>query len=157
MGTTPLPARQTDISPGEPGRGRFARVLLALEAGLCVSATGGAAYLMAMPHDAMPARLLARTPFATWIIPGALLALCVAVPAGVVAFGTATRRAYAHVGHPLLGLILMGWILAQLAVIGPSSALQPVMFAWGAALLVLGAANYRRWHEGCGSGRHDSR
>jgi hypothetical protein len=35
-------------------RGRFARTLILLEGLLSVSAFGGAAYLAARPHDAMP-------------------------------------------------------------------------------------------------------
>jgi hypothetical protein len=91
---------------GSPGtdQGCFAGVLLGLEVGLCVGAAGGAYHLITTSHTAMPVDVLARTPFPSWTIPGYLLALCVALPAGVVAFGTATRRAYAHVGHPLLGL-----------------------------------------------------
>jgi hypothetical protein len=129
-------------------RGRFARMLLALEVGLAVGGFGGAYHLITAPHDAMPADVLARTPFSSWVIPGFLLALCVAVPAVVVAYGTATRRTYAHVGHPMLGVALMGWIVVQILVIGPTSWLQPAMFGWGLAILGLGAVNYRRWHTG---------
>jgi len=151
MGTTMLPTRGPDVRSEESGRGRFARALLTLETGLCAAAAGGAYYLVTTPHDAMPASALARTPFSTWVVPGVLLAVCVAAPAGVVAFGAAARRAYAHAGHPLLGLALMGWIVVQVAVIGPVSWLQPAMFAWGLAILVLGSANYRRWHTGWGA------
>jgi hypothetical protein len=45
----------------------------------------------------------------------------------------------------------MGWIVVQLIVLGPVSLLQPAMFAWGLVTLLLGAANYRRWHTGWGA------
>jgi hypothetical protein len=45
----------------------------------------------------------------------------------------------------------MGWIVVQVAVIGPISLLRPVMFAWGLAILLFSAANYRRWHTGWGA------
>ena len=151
METSALPAAGLNIASPRAERGRFARSLLGLEVGLCVGAAGGAWHLIAEPHTAMPAAYLSRTPFSSWIAPGALLALCVALPAGVVAFGTTTRRTYAHAGHPALGLTLMGWIVVQLIVLGPASLLQPAMFAWGLVILLLGAANYRRWHSGWGA------
>ena len=151
METSVLPAAGSDIASPRPDRGRFARCLLGLEVGLCIGAAGGAWYLIAEPHTAMLTDYLARTPFSSWIVPGLLLALCVALPAGVVAFGTATRRTYAHAGHPVLGLTLMGWIVVQLIVLGPMSLLQPAMFVWGLVILLLGAANYRRWHTGWGA------
>jgi hypothetical protein len=151
METSALPAAGLNIASPRAERGRFARSLLGLEVGLCVGAAGGAWHLIAEPHTAMPAAYLSRTPFSSWIVPGVLLALCVALPAGVVAFGTTTRRTYAHAGHPVLGLTLMGWIVVQLIVLGPASLLQPAMFAWGLVILLLGAANYRRWHSGWGA------
>jgi hypothetical protein len=151
METSVLPAAGLDIASPRADRGRFARSLLVLEVGLCIGAVGGAWHLIAEPHTAMPADYLPRTPFPSWIVPGVLLALCVGLPAGVVAFGTTTRRTYAHAGHPMLGLTLMGWIVVQLIVLGPVSLLQPAMFAWGLVILLLGAANYRRWHTGWGA------
>jgi hypothetical protein len=143
METSVLPTPPNDVEPRTAERGRFAGPLLALEVGLCVGAIGGAGYLITERHTAMPAEYLARTPFSSWLVPGALLAICVALPAGVVALGTATGRTFAHASHPLLGLTLMGWIVVQLAVLGPISLLQPTMFAWGLAILLLGLANYR--------------
>ena len=151
MKTTVLTVAGSDIGSRRADRGRFARLLLGFEVGLCVGATGGAGYLITDPYTALPPDYLVRTPFSSWMVPGSLLALCIALPAGVVAFGTATRRSYAHAGHPLLGLTLIGWIVVQLAVLGPISLLQPAMFGWGLAILVLGAANYRRWHTGWGA------
>ncbi|HEU0237939.1 MAG TPA: hypothetical protein VFR11_01495 [Micromonosporaceae bacterium] len=140
MGTSVLPTAHASHR-GE--RGRYARVLLGLEIALCVGAAGGADYLISEPHTAMPAEYLSRTPFSSWTIPGVLLAVCVAVPAGVVAFGAATRRTFVHVGHPLVGLTLIGWIVVQVAVLGPISVLQPAMFACGLAIGLLGVDNYR--------------
>jgi hypothetical protein len=151
METSVLPTLSTGVEPRRSDRGRFASLLLVLEVGLCIGATGGAAYLITESHTAMTADYLARTPFSSWTIPGLLLALCVALPAGVVAAGAATRRTYAHVGHPLVGLTLIGWIVVQVAVLGPISLLQPAMVAWGLAILLLGLANYRRWHTGWGA------
>lgn len=151
MDTTVVTAHDPDIRSRRPDRGRFARTLLVLEVLLSVGAFGGAYYLIANAHDAMTPEALARLPFSTWVVPGLLLAACVAAPAAAVAYGCATGRPYAHPGHPLLGLALMGWIVVQVAVIGPVSWLQPAMFAWGLVLLTLGAANYRRWHTGWGA------
>jgi hypothetical protein len=143
MDTSVLPTARAGIAPHRGSQGPFARLLVGLEMALFVGAAGGAGYLMGEPHTAMPANYLTRTPFSSWTVPGVLLALCIAVPAGVVAFGTATRRGYALVGHPLLGVTLMGWIVVQLAVLGPISLLQPAMLAYGLAIALLGLANHR--------------
>lgn len=132
-------------------RGRFARTLITLEALLSVSAFGGAAYFFARPHDAMPSDILARTPFGTWIWPGVLLALTVGVPSGITALGTLLRKVWAHIGHPLTGLALMAWIIAQVVIVGFIAGLQPLMFAWGLAIAALGVVNYRDWHSGWGA------
>jgi hypothetical protein len=135
-------------------RGRFAWTLIWLEAMLSAAAFGGAVYFFLLPHDAMPTDILARTPFDTWVWPGVLLAAVVGVPSGAVAAGAAVRKPWAHIGHPIVGLMLMGWIAVQIGIVGFIAALQPLMFAWGVAIALLGAINYRRWH--CAWGATDS-
>jgi hypothetical protein len=146
---------ETTESAGEPGtvqRGRFTRTLIVLELALSVGAIGGALNLVVFAaRDAMPADLLARTPFSSWVWPGIALMLTVAVPAAIVAIGAWVGRPFAHVGHPLVGMILIGWIIVQVWVIGPVSALQPVMAIWGLLITVLGASNYRSWHLSWGA------
>src|ERR1041384_1829785 len=117
---------------------------MTLELLLCIAAAGGGAWLVVFaPHDAMPADILARTPFSSWAWPGLFLIATVALPAGLVAAGAIAGRAWSHLGHLAVGLILLGWIGVQVLVIGPVSALQPVMAAWGLAIAALGAAHYR--------------
>jgi hypothetical protein len=135
----------------QTARGRFAGTLITLEAALALCAFGGAAYLVLRPHDAMPADLLARTPFGSWVWPGLVLALAVAVPAAATALGGVLRRAWAHVAHPLVGLVLVGWIVVQVAVIGFVAGLQPIMAVCGLVIAVLGWLNYRAWHCGWGA------
>jgi hypothetical protein len=138
-------------SPAGAAGGRFAGVLFALEAALTFAALGGAVTFWASPHDAMPADILARTPFSSWVWSGVLLAVCVAVPAGIVAVGTIAGRAWAHPGHVLLGLDVIGWIVVQVIVIGFVAWLQPVILAWSLAITGLGALNYRQWHLSWGA------
>ncbi len=151
MATPTMTETATVVVHDPVGRGRFGRILVTLELSLGIAAIGGGIALVTSPRDAMPHELLDRTPFSTWVWPGLLLIATVAVPALVGAAAALLRRPFAHVGHPLVGVVLMGWIVVQLVVIGPTSWLQPVMATWGAAILALGAANYRRWHLGWGA------
>ncbi len=75
---------------------------------------------------------------------GAALMLIVALPAAIAVGGALCRRPWARVLHPLVGGLLMGWIVVQVGVIGLESWLQPVMFVWGAVLALLGTRNFRR-------------
>jgi hypothetical protein len=85
-------------------------------------------------------------PFA-WTIPGGLaLGVIVAVPAAVGAAATPRRLAWAPMVHPVVAALLTGWMVVQVAFIGLVSALQPIMFAWGALILALG------WREWRGAG-----
>jgi hypothetical protein len=93
----------------------------------------------------MPAAVLARTPFTSWIWPGVLLVLIVAMPAALVAIGAWRGDAFAHVGHPIVGVALIAWVIIQIAVIGPISLLQPAMAGWGGVILSLGLINFRQW------------
>ena len=60
---------------------RFA--VIGLETIAAVSALGGGIGLVAGNAIGMPAGWLAATPFSSWLVPGVLLLLVVAVPMGV--------------------------------------------------------------------------
>ena len=51
---------------------------------------------------------------------------------------TWTGRRWSAVANVVVGGLLMGWIVVQVGFIGLTSWLQPVMFVWGGAILVLG-------------------
>lgn len=111
---------------------------------------GGAAFLADTSGGVagMSTEVLARTPFATYLWPGLLLALGLGVPALVAAVGV-HRRGCARIAAPLervtghhwswavslaLGVALMLWIVVQVLLIDERSAQQPTMFLVGAAL-----------------------
>jgi hypothetical protein len=108
---------------------------------------GGVQLAIVAPDSALAAGTLARTPFSSWVVPGVLLIATVAVPAAVVAVGAAAGRSYSHAGHPLVGLVLVGWIAIQLLVIGPVSALQALMFGLGVTIFALGGAHLADWQN----------
>lgn len=94
--------------------------------------------------------LLARTPFDSFLWPGALLALGLGAPALVLvhavlrrprlapldALERATGQHWSWAGTLLLGVALLSWITVQVLLI-ETSWLQPLMFAVGAALVGL--------------------
>ncbi len=79
-------------------------------------------------------------PFQSWVVAG--LSLLVAnglVPAIALTLAwSGSRRARA--AHLATGLVLIGWIVLQVAVIGLVFVLQPVMFVVGAVLTALAAS-----------------
>jgi len=68
---------------------RFA--VIGLETVAAVSAVGGGIGLAAGNAIGMPADWLAATPFSSWLVPGVLLLLVVAVPMGVAAVAELRR------------------------------------------------------------------
>ena len=61
---------------------------------------------------------------------------------GASSFGRLDRRRHrlARTAHLATGVVLMAWIVLQVAVIGLVFVLQPVMFAVGAAITALAAS-----------------
>jgi hypothetical protein len=130
------------------------RALVGLLAFQGISAIGGGAAFLADTSGAvagMGTEVLAGTPFTTYLWPGLLLSLGLGVPALVAAVGV-HRRGRSRLAEPLervtgyhwswsvsllLGLALMAWIVVQVLLITERSALQPTMFAVGAALVAL--------------------
>jgi hypothetical protein len=125
---------------------RFGRTLVTLELLLAAGGLAGGIRMMAAPYSAMPMDWLDGTPFGSWFWPGAALTIVNGLWPGVVAIGALRGRAFAHVGHLLVGVTLAGWIVVQVAMVGYVSWLQPAYLGWGLLLTVLGFAHYRAWH-----------
>ena len=139
--------------------------LTALAGFVAVSAYGGAAGLISgwlRPGSTMTARL----PFHSPVFGGIALACVVAVPATVAALLAWRRHPRARDAATLAGVLLIGWIVVEVAVVRQFSVLQVVYGLAGLGLIVRGnrrmlgevadlvtalpllltAPLYRRWH-----------
>ncbi|MGI5132828.1 hypothetical protein ACQEVB_38935 [Pseudonocardia sp. CA-107938] len=129
-------------APTRPARAARA-ALIGLELIAGVSAVGGGIGLVAGNAIGMPADWLAATPFPDWTIPGILLIIVVAVPMLIAAYGEIRRTPWAHGASAVAGVLQIGWILAQWAVIGRYDPLQPTMLVIGCAIAVLSRSQQR--------------
>ena len=109
---------------------------------LAVGVAGGSWGLISGTIDA--STYVHRLPFQSAVFGGVALAATVFVPAVVAAGALLTGRRWADVAELVVGGMLMGWIVVQVAFIGLSSWLQPVMFVWGGAIALLGELERRR-------------
>lgn len=122
--------------------GTLRMVLIAFNAVVALTATAGG-LAMATGIERFPPEWLARTPFHSYRIPGALLA---ALVGGSAALATALLIADRHLGalaSIAAGLILAGWIAIEVRVLTQPAAptgTETVYFAAGVAIAVLGFA-----------------
>jgi len=118
------------------------RALVGMETLLAIAAFAGSCGLISGSVDT--SSYADRLPLSSPALGGVALALVVALPAAFAVTGALCRRAWARHLHPVVGGLLMGWIVVQVGVIGLDSWLQPVMFAWGAVVAFLGIRNLQR-------------
>jgi len=113
------------------------------EAAFAVGAVAGSIGLASGTLD-MGQAITSRLPFGSGVAGGAALFVVVAVPMSVAA-ADAWRGAGAADSTALAaGVLLMGWIVVEVAVIHSFSWLQPACFAGGAAIAAAGWRG-RRW------------
>ena len=101
------------------------------------SAVGGGVSLI-LGYLSVGPELTARLPWGSAVVGGVALLLCVAVPnavLGVLALRKDDRVAGAAVG---VGLLLVGWILVELAFIRELSFFHPLYAGIGLVLVLLG-------------------
>jgi hypothetical protein len=91
--------------------------------------------------------MLAGSPFDSFRIPGIILFLANGVWPLVVAAAALFRARWAPLGHVAVGSVLLGWIIAQVAMIGWGHWLQTAYFLLGLVITLLGVARWRR-HRG---------
>lgn len=116
-----------------------ARALSGLHAVVALNAVGGGVYgLFGAPG--VPVAWLRHTPFASYLVPSIILLVVVGgshVAAGLL---VATRTSRSRRASLAAGVVLLGWIGTQVAMIGFVSWLQPavaaaalcnLMLAWG--------------------------
>jgi len=123
---------------------RARRTGLAVFAGLvAVSAYGGALGLILGFLD-LGARINARLPFGSPVLGGLALALIVAVPSTVLAWWAWRGDPRTDLAAVVTGVLVIGWIVVELAFIRELSFFHPTYVAVGAALVWVGRRALRR-------------
>lgn len=116
------------------------RPVLAAAAGLtAVSAVGGAAGLIIGYID-MGDRLQSRLPFASPVFSGVALALIVALPFAMLAGRAWGGRSGTDAAAVFAGVLLVGWIVVELAFLRELSFLHPLCVGVGVAFVIIGLA-----------------
>jgi hypothetical protein len=108
----------------------------ALHAVVALNAVGGAIYGLT-GAEGVPLQWLAGTPFATYRVPSLIL-LAVGGLHGAASVAVWRGRRQAGLVSLVAGLVLLGWIVVQVAMIGYVSWLQPAVA--GAASINIGLA-----------------
>jgi hypothetical protein len=122
---------------------RAKTALIALQLVVAVNAVGGGMYGLAGAKG-LPTAWLEGSPFRSYTVPSLFLLLVIG---GGMVLATAAwlrRRRVAPWMSLGMGVILMSWIVAQVAIITLNSWLQPVSFAAGLAITALAAYALRR-------------
>jgi hypothetical protein len=124
----------TRTTPRARGRQSALRAtLLGLELFIGLSAIYGAVMLAADAWH-LPVDYLDPLPLHSWVLPGVALFVAVAAPmlaAAALVWRRAPRAAQASLAA---GALLVGWIAAQLAIVGPRMWLQLIMAVLGLAV-----------------------
>jgi hypothetical protein len=104
----------------KPPLSNSAKVLVGLELFLAIGALGGGAALFLSPDGSalgLPLSLLERAGFEDFRIPGLILLVVNGLLPLVSAFGLLGRRPWAPASAMLVGLVLVGWIAAQVVLL----------------------------------------
>jgi hypothetical protein len=140
--TAPNSHRSADLEARQRHLDDLQRALVSMEVFLAIGAAGGSWGLISGSID--PSTYREHLPFRSPVLGGVALGLIVAVPAMIAAVATLAHLAWSRGMHPILGALLMGWIVVQICFIGLTSWLQPFMFLWGVAIQLLGWIDLRR-------------
>ena len=120
---------------GWPGIAHW--VLIGVELFVAVGAVYGGVGLIAGNAIHIADEWLVGTPFNSWILPGIFLLVVVAFPMMTAAVAEIRRLRWSYSASLVAGAAQVGWIIAQWLIMQRFFLLQPVMFAAGAAVLLL--------------------
>jgi len=111
-----------------------------------LNAVGGGIYGLA-GAEGVPLEWLEGSPFTTYRVPSLVLLTVVGGSLAAAAVAVFARARKARLLSRAAGVILLGWIAVQLALIGYVSWLQPAMVVAGVVILALTARwNYADHH-----------
>jgi hypothetical protein len=127
-------ARAIRRTAGRAHTDRAWRSLAGIHAVTAVNAFGGAAYALG-GAEGVPLEWLDGTPFDGYVVPGLILGGVVGGSLLVAATSLWRGRPSAPRLSAAAGVVLLGWIATQVAMIGYVSPLQPIVF--GVGLLIL--------------------
>ena len=113
------------------------RVLVVLAIFSAVSAIGGGIGMVAADGLAMPKAMLTDTPFATFVIPGLILALLVGGTQMVATILLLARRESAMVWSAVAGFGMLIWIITEISFIHTLMWAQTIYLVSGLLQLVL--------------------
>jgi hypothetical protein len=126
----------------KPPLTKTAKVLVGLELFLAVGALGGGGALLLSPDGSalgLPLSLLEHAGFENFRIPGVILLVVNGLLPLVSAFGLLRRRPWGPASAMAVGLVLVGWIAAQVVLIRSfSPALHGGYLLLGVAIARLG-------------------
>lgn len=119
---------------------RFTRTVLVAVDALAASTAiaGGAALLTGIEGDRFPLRMLDGTPFSTYTIPGLLLAGVVGGSAAVALLTTVHAPAVGGWASVVAGLVMLGWIGGEIALLRQFTWIEGVYFGVGLSMALLG-------------------
>jgi hypothetical protein len=116
---------------------------------------GGGLFILAPDGHliGIPLKMLAGTPFHSFLVPGLVLFTFVGVAPLVAAAITARRQAIAPLAALAVGVTLMGWITVEMVIFaGPTSLLWAFYLVLGTVIAAIGVAWWRS-----DSGKNDLR
>jgi hypothetical protein len=136
--TTPLrPPMAEPVTPTAVLRTGLYRALIVLSIFNGLSALGGGVGMMVADGLSMPKSLLADSPFSTYLIPGAILAVVVGGSQALASVFLIARHESALLMSAVAGFGLVIWILIEIGIIHEFSWLQLVYVVTGLVQLVL--------------------
>lgn len=103
---------------------------------LAINAFGGGYYGMT-GAKAIPTEWLKNSPFNNYLIPGLILFVCVGGTALLASILVFRHDAHANKAAAICGIIVIGWLIAQVAIIGFVSWLQPAIAIVATIILLL--------------------
>lgn len=109
---------------------------------VCLNAIGGGWYGLA-GAESVPQEWLEGSPFHTYLIPSLILLFVVGGSTLFSSIAVFRNARIAPQASLLTGLILLGWIVTQLLIIGYVSWMQPAIFGAAIIILLLGGLLFR--------------